>query len=167
MNQYKPCTKYRKTIQQILKGGVLYSVTCWWFGWCSKPRKNLPVMSRMLYQLSYRTMYRGHIALSLLLSTVTFSTVTINPIVHVNRLIILKHFIISFCLLKHYITTLCCCQVVFLMIMLYKPYQLKHLNFPTLLFTHYAFTEIAHCTSGRTTTTTKPDIDSMKFVTYV
>ena len=27
MNQYKPWTKYRKTIQQILKGGVLYSVT--------------------------------------------------------------------------------------------------------------------------------------------
>ena len=88
----------------------------------------------MLYQLSYRTMYRGSITLSVLLSAVTFSTVTIHPIVHVDWLIILKHFIISFCLLKHYITTLCCCQVVFLIIMLYKPYQLKHLNFPTYLF---------------------------------
>lgn len=35
--------------------------------------------------------------------------------------------------------------------MLYKPYQLKHLNFPTYLFAHPAFTEIANCTSGRTT----------------
>lgn len=53
------------------------------------------------------------------------------------------------------------------MIMLYKPYQLKHLNFPAYLFTYSAFTEIANCTSGRTTTTAKPDIDSMKFVTYI
>lgn len=53
------------------------------------------------------------------------------------------------------------------MIMLYKPYQLKHLNFPTYLFAHPAFTEIANCTSGRTTTTTNPDIFSMKFVTYI
>ena len=101
-------------------------------------------------------MYRGHIALSLSLSAVTLITVTINPIVHINRLIILKHFIISFCLLNHYITTLCCCQVVFLMIMLYKPYQLKHLNFPTYLFAHHAFTEIANCTSGRTTYDCQP-----------
>ena len=67
----------------------------------------------------------------------------VTPFLKVYWLIILEHFIISFCLLNHYITTLCCCQVVFLMIMLYKPYQLKHLNFPTYLFTHHAFTEIA------------------------
>ena len=97
----------------------------------------------------------------------TLITVTINPVVHVNRLIILKHFIISFCLLNHYITTFCCCQVVFLMIVFYKPYQLKHLNFHTYLFTHHAFTEIANCTSGRTTTTISSDADSMKFVTYI
>ena len=58
----------------------------------------------------------------------------VAPFLKVYWLIILEHFIISFCLLKHYITTLCCCQVVFLIIMLYKPYQLKHLNFPTYLF---------------------------------
>lgn len=70
------------------------------------------------FPLAYRTMYRGHIALSVLLGAVTLITVTINPIVHINRLIILKHFIISFCLREHYITTLCCCQVVFLIIVL-------------------------------------------------
>lgn len=129
---------------------------------------NLPVMSQMLYQLSYRTMYRGHIALSLLLCRMLLRiALRIAPFLKVYRLIIVKHFIISFCLLKHYITTFCCCQVVFLMIMLYKPYQLKHLNFPTYLFTHHAFTEIANCTSGHTTTTAKPDIFSMKFVTCI
>lgn len=49
------------------------------------------------------------------------------------------------------------------MIMLYKPYQLKHLNFPTYLFhTNRTY----HCTSDSTTTTISSDADSMKFVTY-
>lgn len=118
MNQYKPWTKYRKTIQQILKGGVLHSVTCWWFWWCSKPR-NLSVMSRMLYQLSYRTMYRGHITLSMLLCRMLLSiTLRIAPFLKVYWLIILKHFITSFCLLNYYITTVCCCQALFLIIVL-------------------------------------------------
>lgn len=96
MNQYKPWTKYRKTIQQILKGGVLYSVTCWSgisglngkisvnYKLTVLPLKLMPDVSRAYYPQYF------------LLSAVAFGTVAINPIVHVYWLIILKHHITSF-----------------------------------------------------------------------
>ena len=77
-------------------------------------------------------MYRGHIALSLLLCRMLLRiALRVAPFLKVYRLIILKHFIISFCLLNHYITTLCCCQVVF-----FNDYALQTLSTQAPEFPH-------------------------------